>query len=181
MDFTSTKIAGVTLIELDVRSDERGGFARVFCEKQFAEVGHSFHVSQTNLSFNPHLHTLRGLHFQRAPYGEPKIVSCVRGRIWDVAVDVRVDSPTYGQWEAFELAADEPYALLLDKGLAHGFITLEADSIVHYYMGASYVAEAADGIKWNDPELGIAWPFQPSVISQRDAEFSLLSQVDIRG
>jgi dTDP-4-dehydrorhamnose 3,5-epimerase len=163
------------IVELDVRSDERGGFCRTFCEAEFAAAGIPFRVVQANLSFNPHRHTLRGMHFQKAPHGEPKIVSCLRGRIFDVAVDLREQSPTYLHWEAIELAPGEARMLYLAEGLAHGFLTLEPESEVYYLMGAHYVMDEARGVRWDDPAFAIEWPTAPALISDRDRNFPLLA------
>jgi dTDP-4-dehydrorhamnose 3,5-epimerase len=174
MRFVPTRIEGVTIVELETRLDERGGFARTFCEREFAEAGLSFRIVQANLSTNTAPLTLRGLHFQRAPHGEPKIISCPRGRIFDVAVDIRPDSITYLEWQGFELGADLDRILCLGEGIAHGFLTLEPDSAVHYLMGAPYVAESAAGLRWDDPAIGIAWPSEPETISERDLGYSLI-------
>lgn len=174
MRFEPTSIAGVVLIRLDFHHDDRGSFARTFCEEEFDAAGLSFRVVQSNLSRNTAPYTLRGMHYQRAPHGEPKIVSCPRGRIWDVAVDMREASPTYRRWVAFELAPDTGSALHLPEGIAHGFVTLEPDSEVHYLMGACYVPDAATGIRWDDPAIGIEWPAVPRIVSQRDAGYPLL-------
>jgi len=119
---------------------------------------------------------LRGLHFQQPPFGEPKVVSCSRGRIWDVAVDIRPSSPTFRRWEAFQLSEDSATAIFLPAGIAHGFLTLEPHTEVNYFMGAAFVAEAARGIRWDDPAIGIDWPAQPALISERDRSFPLLDQ-----
>jgi dTDP-4-dehydrorhamnose 3,5-epimerase len=169
--FEPTGIEGVVAVRLDLHSDDRGSFARTFCEDEFAAAGIPFRVVQANVSRNTARHTLRGMHFQRAPHREAKIVSCVRGRIWDVAVDVREDSPTYLRWEAFELSPDAGMALHLPQGIAHGFLTLEPDSEVHYLMGAAFVPGAGHGIRWDDPAVGIDWPAAPAVISQKDLAY----------
>ena len=176
MRFVPTRIEGLTIVELERRRDDRGSFARTFCEREFAEAGLPFRVVQANISTNGAALTLRGLHFQRAPHGEPKIVSCVRGRIFDVAVDVRPDSPTYLAWEGIEVGADLDRIFCLGEGIAHGFLTLEPDSIVHYLMGAPYVAEAAAGLRWDDPAIGIAWPAEPAIISERDCGYALIER-----
>ena len=176
MRFVPTRIDGVTIVELEPSRDERGGFVRTYCEEEFAAAGIPFRVVQANLSTNAAALTLRGLHFQRAPHGEPKIVSCLRGRIFDVAVDIRPDSPTYLLWEAAELAAGLDRILCLGEGIAHGFLTLEPDSEVHYLMGAPYVAEAAAGLRWDDPAIGIAWPAAPAIISERDRSYPLIER-----
>lgn len=174
MRFAPTSIDGVLVLELEARGDERGSFMRTFCAKEFAAAGMDFAVVQANVSVNVERHTLRGMHLQRAPYGEAKIVSCLRGRIFDVAVDLRPESPTYLKWEGVELGADIPRAFYLAEGIAHGFLTLEPDSLVHYLMGAEYVADAATGVRWDDPVVGIEWPAPPQVISDRDRAFPLI-------
>ena len=176
MRFIPTRIEGVAIVELEPRRDERGGFARTFCEREFAAAGLPFRVVQANVSTNKAALTLRGLHYQRAPHGEPKIVSCLGGRIFDVAVDVRPDSTTYLQWEGLEMAPGLDRMLYLDEGIAHGFLTLEPDSSVHYLMGAPYVAEAADGLRWDDPAIGIAWPAEPAIVSERDRSYPLIER-----
>ena len=174
MRIEPTEIAGVDMIHWDMVSDARGGFARTFCADTMAAAGQPFTVVQANISLNPAVHTLRGLHYQAEPHGEPKIVSCRRGRVFDVAVDMREGSPTFRTWLGFELGRDSLRALHLASGIAHGFLTLEPDSEVHYLMGALYVPTAATGIRWDDPAIAIAWPAAPVVISERDAGFGLL-------
>jgi dTDP-4-dehydrorhamnose 3,5-epimerase len=176
MRFVPTRVQGVTIVELEPRRDDRGGFVRTFCEQEFAAAGLPFRVVQANLSTNAAALTLRGLHFQRAPHGEPKIVSCLRGRIFDVAVDVRPDSATYLEWEAVEMGPGLDRIVHLGDGIAHGFLTLEPDSEVHYLMGAPYVAEAADGLRWDDPAIGIAWPAAPAIVSERDRGYRLIER-----
>lgn len=148
--------------------DERGFFARTFCARALEEAGHAFQVAQANISHNQHAGTLRGLHFQAEPEPDPKIVRCERGAIWDVAVDLRPASPTYLQWTAAELTAQNGHALLIPAGCAHGFITLTADTQVLYLMGAFYRPELARGVRWNDPAFAIDWPRPPEVMSERD-------------
>jgi dTDP-4-dehydrorhamnose 3,5-epimerase len=172
--FESTGIDDVVLIRLDLHQDDRGAFARTFCPAEMAEAGLLFSVAQANLSQNIRTHTLRGLHYQHAPHGEAKIVSCVRGRIWDVAVDMREGSPTYRKWYAAELSPESGSALYIGEGLAHGFLTLEPHSDVHYLMGTPFAPSAAEGVRWNDPAIAIRWPENPAVISDKDANFALL-------
>lgn len=174
MHFRPTRIEGVVIVELEVHRDSRGCFARTFCEDEFRRAQTPFRVVQANVSHNSHRHTLRGMHYQRAPHGEPKIVSCTKGRIFDVAVDVRPSSPTYLQWEAVELAPDLGRSVYISEGLAHGFITLEESTDVHYLMGAPYVRESARGLRWDDPAIAIEWPAAPTVISDKDASYPLL-------
>ncbi|HJQ16812.1 MAG TPA: dTDP-4-dehydrorhamnose 3,5-epimerase family protein [Allosphingosinicella sp.] len=174
MRFEPSLIGGVALIRLEPQHDERGSFARTFCERTFREAGFPFGVVQANLSRSTARSTLRGMHLQRSPYGEPKIISCTRGRIWDVAIDMRETSPTYRQWQAFELAPDANAAVFLPEGIAHGFLTLEPDSEVHYLMGAEFVPGAATGVRWDDPTIGVQWPAEPQIISARDRSYPLI-------
>ena len=174
MRIEPTAIDGVALIRWEPASDERGGFARTFCADAMAAAGLAFTVAQANISLSSARHTLRGFHYQEDPHGEPKIVSCRAGRIFDVAVDMRPGSLTFRNWLGVELGRDRPLALHLPTGVAHGFLTLEPDSEVHYLMGAPYVPGAARGLRWDDPALAIAWPAPPAVISDRDASFALL-------
>ena len=129
-------------------------------------------VAQTNISHNRRAFTLRGLHYQEEPQGEPKVVQCIRGRIWDVAVDLRPDSETYCRWAGVELAPQIRRLYYIPRGCAHGFITLEDDCDVFYLMGAVYVPSAARGVRWNDPAFAIEWPVQPLEMSERDANHS---------
>jgi dTDP-4-dehydrorhamnose 3,5-epimerase len=177
MRFEPSPIEGVVLIRYEPHADARGSFARTFCAEEMAAAGLSFTVVQANLSRNVARHTLRGLHYQRAPHGEPKIVSCMRGRIWDVAVDMRETSPTYRAWQAYELTPQSDSALHLPTGVAHGFLTLEPDSEVHYLMGAAYVPGTAAGVRWDDPAIGIDWPATPAVMSEADRGYRLLEAV----
>lgn len=171
-----TGLDGFFTIELDVHVDERGGFARTFCAYEFSESGVPFNVVQANISLNPHRHTLRGIHYQEAPHEEPKVVLCTHGKVFDVAVDLRVDSPTYLKWAAVELgfATGLVQSVYIAPGLAHGFITLEPESDVYYLMGAPFVPGSARGVRWDDPRLGINWPAKPEVISEKDATYPLL-------
>lgn len=174
MQFRPTSIDGFVIVELDPIEDERGAFVRTFCEREFRSAGIGFNVVQANLSLNTHRYTLRGLHFQAPPFGEPKVVSCAKGRIFDVAVDLRPDSETYLQWCGVELDAETRQMVFLAEGLAHGFMTLEPESEVHYLMGAEYRPEHARGLRWDDPALAIVWPAAPAVISDRDSHYPLL-------
>lgn len=171
MRFVPTSIADVVVLELELKIDERGTFTRTFCSEEFAAAGIDFAVVQANVSTNVQRHTLRGLHMQREPYGEAKVVSCLRGRIFDVAVDMRPKSPTYLRWEAVELDESRARALFLGKGIAHGFLTLEANSTVHYLMDGGYAPDSATGFRWDDPAIGIIWPTPPQEISPRDRSY----------
>lgn len=168
MKLTESAIAGMFTVESPVHRDDRGSFVRAYCRDAFREAGITFDPVQSNLSTNPHLHTLRGLHFQHPPYAEAKLVRCVAGRIWDVAVDLR-PGPGHGQWQAIELSAEKANALYLPQGLAHGFLTLSPDAIVLYEMASAYVPGKAAGIRWDDPQLRISWPAPPALMSPADA------------
>lgn len=171
MRFTATAIPGVVLVDVEARSDERGSFARLHCPEEFAAAGHPFVPAQTSLSRNPTRGTLRGLHFQPPPHAEVKLVRCVRGRIFDVAVDLRPDSPTHRRWTAAELSAENGRALLVPEGVAHGFLTLEPDSDVIYQIAPAYRPGHEAGVRWDDPAFGVDWPAAPVLISPRDAGY----------
>jgi dTDP-4-dehydrorhamnose 3,5-epimerase len=166
--FEATPLPGAWVIELDLLGDERGWFARTYDEAEFVARGMEPVGIQCSSSFNANRHTLRGLHFQRPPHGEAKLVRCVRGAIWDVGVDLRPDSPAYCRWHAVELSAENRLAYYLPAGLAHGFQTLTGDCEVQYMMGHAYVPEAAAGVRWDDPAFGIDWPPGERMISERD-------------
>ena len=168
MIFTATTLQGAWLIEIEPREDERGFFARTWCRREFVEHGLDAEVVQESLSYNRFRGTLRGLHFQRPPYEETKIVRCVRGVITDVIVDLRPASPTFLRWQAFELMAANHRALYIPKGFAHGFQTLTDDVEVAYQISAFHVPEAAGGYRYDDPAFNIAWPLPVTMISARD-------------
>lgn len=174
MRFAGTAIAGVVRVEWEPRGDDRGSFARLHCPDEFAAAGHPFEPAQTSLSRNPVLGTLRGMHYQPAPHGETKLVRVVRGAVFDVAVDVRPGSPTYRQWTGVELSAENGVALLIPEGVAHGFLTLEADTDVLYQITPKYVGGHEAGVRWDDPAFGIAWPARPALMSERDAGYPLM-------
>jgi dTDP-4-dehydrorhamnose 3,5-epimerase len=166
---TETRIAGLFIVDLAPLTDERGHFARGYCAETFARHGIRFAPVQCNLSFNPHQGTLRGLHYQAMPVPDAKLVRCSRGAIFDVAVDLRRDSPTCGEWIGVALDAADGRALFVPEGCAHGFQTLKPDSEVFYMMGAPYRADLARGLRWNDPAFGIAWPGKAPRLNTRDA------------
>lgn len=173
MNLSETPLAGVWVVEPERIGDERGWFARTFDAEVFAAHGLDTTVVQANASFNARRGTLRGMHLQSDPHGEPKLVRCVRGAVYDVAVDLRPDSPTYCRWHAVELRADEGTAFFLPRGIAHGFQTLSDDCELHYLMGAPYVPGAASGVRWDDPAFAIDWP-DPGVertIADKDLAF----------
>jgi dTDP-4-dehydrorhamnose 3,5-epimerase len=169
MRFVPTTVSGVTLIEPEPISDQRGHFARLFCPQEFANAGIAFAPTQTSVSFNRAHHTLRGMHFCREP--EAKLVRCTRGRIFDVAVDVRRDSPTFRRWFGVGLDPIRASALYIPAGVAHGFLTIEPDSDVFYQIDRQYRPGFDAGVRWNDPLFAIAWPAEPVVIDPRDRDF----------
>jgi dTDP-4-dehydrorhamnose 3,5-epimerase len=171
MEFQRTKLAGVFRVKATPHRDERGAFARLHCPEAFAAAGVPFAPAQTSLSCNPHPGTLRGLHFQAAPHAEAKLVRVVRGRVFDVAVDLRPDSPTHRQWVAAELSADNLLALYIPQGVAHGFLTLEASTDVLYQIAPAYRPGHDAGVRWDDPAFDIAWPTPPQLMSERDASY----------
>jgi dTDP-4-dehydrorhamnose 3,5-epimerase len=175
MKFIETKLKGTFIIEPEKLEDERGFFARTFCEKEFEEHGLDFKVVQCNISFNRKEGTLRGMHYQVFPHEEAKLVSCTRGAVFDVILDLRRDSPTAREWEAFELRDRDYKMIYIPKGLAHGFQTLEDDTGVFYQMSEFYHAEYARGIRWNDPAFGIEWPLNIKKISKKDMNYPLIS------
>ena len=174
LTFTETELAGAYLVAIEPVADERGFFARAFDEAEFARRGLSPRVTQINLSFNLRRATLRGMHYQAAPYAEAKLVRCTRGAIHDVIVDLRDGSPTRLRWTSARLAAGDGRALYVPEGCAHGFLTLEDETEVLYQVSAAQQPGAERGVRWDDPALGIDWPLAPAVISPRDRAFPLL-------
>lgn len=174
MKFEETKLKGVFVIEPELIEDERGFFARSWSPEEFAERGLRPQVAQCNISFNRLKGTLRGMHFQVAPHEEAKLVRCTRGGIFDVAVDLRPDSPTRYRWTAVELTADNRRMLYVPEGFAHGYQTLEDATEIFYQVSETYHPESARGLRWDDPRLGINWPLPVTLISARDGGFDLL-------
>jgi len=164
-------VAGAYVVEPEPVEDERGFFARIFSSHEFAERGLDASVAESSLSYNRDRWTLRGLHYQRTPHQESKLVRCVAGAVYDVAVDLRPDSPTFLRWQGVELSAESRLAYYVPRGCAHGYLTLEADTELLYQIAQPYVATAAAGVRWNDPLFGIEWPATPRVISARDASY----------
>ncbi len=171
MRFAPTAIEGVVVVDVEAHADDRGSFARLQCPDEFAAAGHPFTPAQTSLSRNPRAGTLRGMHYQPAPYGETKLVRTVRGRMFDVALDLRPGSRTLRQWFGIELSADSARALLIPQGVAHGFLTLEPDTDVLYQISPKFEAGHEAGVRWDDPAFAIAWPRAPALISDRDATY----------
>lgn len=170
------QVAGAALVEPDLRTDERGFFARTFCAEEFRAAGLEPLVVQANLSFNHRSGTVRGMHFQTDPAPEAKLVRCTRGAIVDVAVDVRPGSPTYLQHVAVELTADNRRALYVPPLCAHGYQTLLDDTEVVYQVSAAYTPGAERGLRHDDPRLGIAWPVAVTSLSDKDASWPLLTE-----
>ena len=171
MIFTETKLAGAFVIELERHSDERGFFARTFCQREFEAHGLNSQVVQCNVSFNKRKGTLRGMHYQAAPFAEAKLVRCTAGSIYDVIIDLRPASATFKQHFAVELSADNWRMLYIPEDFAHGFQTLQDDTEVFYQMAQRYSAEHARGVRWNDPAFGIEWPEGERIIIERDQNY----------
>ncbi len=172
MRFLETPIAGAWLVEPETRTDERGFFARLWCRDEFAARGLRADFVQCNDSFSVSRGTLRGLHYQAAPHGEIKLVSCIRGRVFDVLVDLRQDSPTFLKWFGADLTAENRRMLYVPEGCAHGYLTLEDASEVVYPVTTPYHPEAERGLRWNDPAIGIKWPIEPTAMSPKDRQWS---------
>jgi dTDP-4-dehydrorhamnose 3,5-epimerase len=166
--FRPTRLTGLWVIELERIEDERGFFARSFCREEFERHGLASRVEQCNVSFNRRRGTLRGLHYQAPPHEEDKLVRCTQGAIWDVAVDLRPDSPTYRRWAGETLTAANRAMLFIPKGFAHGFVTLEDETEVFYQMSEPYHPECARGFRYDDPAFAIDWPLAPAVVSEHD-------------
>ena len=168
MKFTKTSLAGITRIDLDLIGDARGHFARMFCQREFAEHGLATRFVQMNNSLAEHKGTLRGMHYQLPPKSETKVVRCIRGALLDVIIDLREDSPTYRQHVGFELSAENRRMLFIPAGFAHGFLTLSEDAEVFYQMSSMYVPGSASGVRYDDPAFGIFWPGEITTISEQD-------------
>ena len=168
MIFTETPLAGAYLIDLEKRGDDRGFFARAFCANEFAAHGLVSQFVQVNNSLTGAPGTLRGLHYQLAPRAETKLVRCIRGAFYDVILDLRAGSPTFGQSFGAELSAENRRMMYVPKGFAHGFLTLTGDTEAFYFVDEFYAPEQERGVRWNDPRFAIAWPSTPAVISDKD-------------
>ncbi|WP_207482594.1 dTDP-4-dehydrorhamnose 3,5-epimerase [Arenibaculum pallidiluteum] len=168
MRFVDTELCDAWIVEPEPRPDHRGFFARTFCVREFTERGLETNFVQHSVSYSAARGTLRGLHFQRPPHGEVKIVRCLRGAIWDVIVDLRRDSPTYRRWQGFELSADNRRQLYVPRGFAHGFQALTDDTELGYMISAFHAPEAASGLRHDDPAFAIPWPLPVAAISAAD-------------
>jgi dTDP-4-dehydrorhamnose 3,5-epimerase len=172
MIFTGTNIDGVWVIDAERLEDERGFFARTWDADEFTEQGLNPELTQCSISYNLARGTLRGMHYQAAPHEEAKLVRCTAGAIFDVALDLRPGSPTFKAWFGVELSAQNRRALYVPEGCAHGFLTLEDDSEVHYQISQAYMPDAARGVRWDDPAFAISWPGEVVVINERDRSYS---------
>lgn len=174
MKFEPAPIKDAWIITLEPIRDDRGSFSRTFCRKEFEEHGIPAPVSQCNTSFNARVGTMRGMHFQRAPVFESKLVRCTRGSLYDVIIDMRPDSPSYLQHFGIELTPENGKMLFVPGNFAHGFLTLEDRTEAFYMMGEFYMPECGDGLRYDDPALGIIWPAPVAVISEQDRSWPLL-------
>ena len=181
MKITNTAIEGPAIIDLELRQDDRGYFARSFCRTEFIEAGLDPTVEQCNVSFNHKAGTLRGMHFQLDPAPEAKLVRCTRGAILDVIVDVRPDSPTRFAHVAVELTEENRRSFYVPPYFAHGYLTLTDGAEVTYQVSAAYTPGVERGLRWDDPALGLPWPIEVAVISDKDASWPLLTEADLTG
>ena len=170
MRFVETPIAGAYVVDIEPKGDERGFFARVFCEREFADRGLQTRFVQNNVSLSRHKGTLRGLHYQLDPSREVKLVRCMRGALYDVALDLRSDSPSFGRSFGVELTADNHRSFYVPEGVAHGFQTLQDDTEIGYMVSAFYAPERERGVRFDDPRFAVAWPLAPTVVSDRDRQ-----------
>lgn len=175
MKIIDTKISGVHVIETDIRGDDRGSFARAFCARDLEPVLQGRTIAQINHSRSVSAGTLRGMHFQKTPFAEMKMVRCLRGRVWDVALDLRKESPTFMQWHAEELTPETMKMVVIPERCAHGFQTLESDSEMLYLHTEFYEPSSEGGVNYADPHPAVTWPLPPTVISPRDAAYPLLT------
>ena len=171
MRLNPTRLPMVFGVESVAHQDARGSFRRSWCADSFARARIDFVPRQASISTNSAACTLRGMHWQAGAHAEQKLVRCIAGAVWDVALDLRPDSPTYLRWHAEELSADKGNALFLPRGVAHGFLSLTAGAVVEYLIDTPHVPEAARGARWNDPAFAIEWPHAPAVISDRDRDW----------
>lgn len=168
MIFISQKLSGVFLIEPKPFVDDRGAFRRHFCQREFEAHGITCRVAQCNVSENKYKHTLRGFHYQLAPHGEGKTLSCLVGKIYDIIVDLRPESPTYMEWAPFELNANNCCSIHIPPGCANAFLTLEDNCLIHYYCSEFYFGQAERGVRFNDPAFKFVWPVDVMIISDKD-------------
>lgn len=177
MRFLGTSIQGVHIIEVDKHDDARGSFARIYCAEEFRANGLELPDRQMAISRNPESGTLRGLHFIDEAIGEAKLIRCIKGTVFDVAVDLRAGSSTYGSYVSVRLESDQGNALYLPRGVAHGFLTLVAECDILYQFSEPHRPGLEKGVRWDDPDLAIEWPFTPTLLSKRDQSLPLLREM----
>ena len=175
MKILKTNFENLFLIKLKTKSDFRGSFTRLFCDEIFSNFGIDFKIRQASIATNKKKHTLRGMHFQDYPRQEQKLLCCLKGKIWDVVVDIRKNSKTFGQWQYFQLNRNS--CLFIPKGFAHGYLTLTSEVELIYFMDELYESKLSKGIIWNDKKINIPWPFQPKVISKFDQNLIKLNDL----
>jgi dTDP-4-dehydrorhamnose 3,5-epimerase len=176
MEFIPTNIQELFVVKLKILSDQRGLFARTFCKKEFEKIGFCKEFVQFNHSFNVKKGTLRGMHFQIPPYGETKLIRCIKGAVYDVAVDLRKNSPTFLQYYGIELTEQNMLSILIPEGFAHGFQTLEDNTALIYHHTQFYTPIADAGIRYDDPMLNINWLLSPVNISEKDKIYPFINQ-----
>jgi dTDP-4-dehydrorhamnose 3,5-epimerase len=170
--FSETELPGAFVIDLEKIEDERGFFARAWCQRELRDHGLESRIAQCNMSFNKRKGTLRGMHFQRPPHEEVKLIRCIRGALYDVIIDLRPESAAYKRWIGAELTAENRRMLYVPRGFAHGFQTLEEDTETFYMVSEFYTPGAESGVRWDDPSFGIDWPLPPSEISDKDQQWT---------
>jgi dTDP-4-dehydrorhamnose 3,5-epimerase len=175
MIFHELAVVGAYVLEPERRSDERGFFARTFCVDELGAHELESVVAQISVSYNAHRGTLRGMHLQLPPHEETKVVRCTRGAVHDVIVDLRPDSPSFGEWVGAELDPHNGLGVYVPRGCAHGFLTLRDDTEMEYVISTPHAPDVATGIRWDDPAIGVEWPFEPTTMSDRDREYELIS------
>jgi dTDP-4-dehydrorhamnose 3,5-epimerase len=173
--FIRSKLSGAFIIELEKFEDERGFVAYAWSEREFKEAGLNSKLTEIIVSYNQRKGTLRGMHFQNEPFAQAKLVRCTRGAIYDVAIDLRVDSPTFKKWEAVELTAENRRMFYVPEGFAHGYQSLADETEVSYQISEVYAPEYAGGVRWDDPAFGIKWPLENPILIERDQTYPLLS------
>ena len=178
MIFTETKLAGAYIIDIEPREDERGFFSRVWCADEFAAHNLNTHMLQCNIAYNHKKGILRGMHFQAQPHAEVKLVRCTKGAVFDAIIDLREESPTYREWVGFELTEENHRMLYVPEGFAHGYLTLQDRSELHYQVSQFYTPNAEGGVRWDDPAFGIEWPeVGELLISDKDQNWPLVGEI----
>jgi dTDP-4-dehydrorhamnose 3,5-epimerase len=177
MRVVDTPLPGLKVLEIERIEDSRGFFARTFCTEEARSTGLEVAVAQCSISFNLSANTLRGMHWQAPPHGEDKFIRCTRGAIFDVAIDIRKNSPTFGQWFSIKLSADNRKSLYVPAGFAHGFLTCEPNTEVYYQISKPFAPNFGRGLLWNDVGVGVEWPSAPSVISDKDSILPTLEMI----